>query len=203
MANSRIEYRLDKSQLTAFLSDFEHAYNSIFAFETIADSLGRFARHFPLYLDQSISFELPIRSRRGLRILDWPPTREQTALMVPRKEQLVISSVALNSPGEWEFLGALNPLEVARKYLHDRHERRKDREYRETAEKRRLALEDSILESKAIGERARLLKELGATDRDIAPLIDALLYKPLISLDHHQDNGVIDDVDPPHESFDK
>ena len=58
---------------------------------------------------------------------------------------LVVSRVVLRSPGFWEFLGALNPLEVTRKYLNDRHERRKDDEYRSPAEADRLALENALL----------------------------------------------------------
>src|SRR4051794_21952202 len=42
-------------------------------------------------------------------------------------EPLVVQRVVLESPGIWEFLGTLNPLEVLRKYLNDRHERQKDR----------------------------------------------------------------------------
>jgi hypothetical protein len=89
-------------------------------------------------------------------------------------------------------LGALNPLEVLRQYLSDRHERRKDREYRESAEQRRLALENLSLENKVLSERVKIAKELGATDRDLAPLLNGLVFNPLVSLDRHQDRGIIE-----------
>jgi hypothetical protein len=79
-----------------------------------------------------------------------------------------------------------------RHYLNDRHERRKDREYRESAERRRLMLDNLSLENKVISERVRLAKEIGATDRDLAPLLNELVYKPLVSLDRYQDKGVVE-----------
>jgi len=89
-------------------------------------------------------------------------------------------------------LGTLNPLEVLRKYLNDCDERRKDHEYRDSAEKRRLVLENLSLENRVISERVRLAKEIGATDSDLAPLLNELIYKPLVALDRYQDKGVIE-----------
>lgn len=88
-------------------------------------------------------------------------------------------------------MGTLNPLEVIRKYLNDRHERRKDREYRESAERRRLALDNLSVETRVISERVRLAKELGATERDLASLLNELIYKPLGRLDRYQDKDII------------
>jgi hypothetical protein len=107
----------------------------------------------------------------------------------------VLSAVSLTSPGFWDFVGTLNPLEVLRHYLNDRHERRKDRSYRESAEQRRLALENLSLQNKVIAERIRIAKELGATDRDLAPLLNELINKPLTALDRHQDKGIIENTE--------
>lgn len=103
-----------------------------------------------------------------------------------------MSAASLNSPGAWEFLGTLNPLEVLRNYLNDRHERRKDCEYRESAEHRRLDLENLILKNRLISERVRLAKDMGATDRDLAPLFNELIYRPLVALDRYEDKGIIE-----------
>jgi hypothetical protein len=111
---------------------------------------------------------------------------------VPRSEQLVLTAVNLSSPRFWEFLGTFNSLEVARKWLNDKHERWKDRDFRETAEKRRLEIENFQRETQAIADRIQLAKELGATDRDLAPLLNELVYKPLSALDRHQYQGVIE-----------
>lgn len=72
---------------------------------------------------------------------------------------LVVSRVALRSPGFWEFMGSLNPLEVTRRYLNDRHERKKDRDYRSPAEAERLALENALL-------GLDVLERLGQLDRE-------------------------------------
>jgi hypothetical protein len=134
----------------------------------------------------------PVARRRGLRhIRDWPPLPDEVASFVPVSEQLTLSAVQLSSPGFWEFLGTLNPLEVIRKYIGDRHERRKDREYRESAETRRLELENLSLETKVIADRVSLAKELGTTNRDLAPLLNELIYRPLTNLDRFQDRGAI------------
>jgi hypothetical protein len=98
----------------------------------------------------------------------------------------------MKSPGYWDFLGKLNPLEVTRQYLQDRHERRKDREYREAAEKRRLDLDNTLLENKVIKERIEIAKNLGATEEDLAPLLNELVIKPVRELDRYQDRGAIE-----------
>ena len=48
-----------------------------------------------------------------------------------------------------------------------------------------------------ISERVRLAKEIGATDRDLAPLLNELIYKPLVALDRYQDKGVIEHAEIP------
>lgn len=59
---------------------------------------------------------------------------------------LGINRVELNSPGFWEIIGSLNPLAQVRGYLADRHERNKDRDYRNDAEKRQLNAEARLKE---------------------------------------------------------
>ena len=132
-------------------------------------------------MDFDFGWPTPRRGMRRTRV--WPPTAEEVASYTPHAEQLILSAVSLASPGFWEFLGTLNPLEVLRKHLNDRHERRKDHEYRESAERPRLDLENLILENKVISERVMLVKEMGATDRDLAPLLNELINKPLVALD--------------------
>jgi hypothetical protein len=100
--------------------------------------------------------------------------------------------VTLSSPGFWEFLGKLNPLEVIRQYLTDRHEQRKDREYREAAEKNKLNLENQLLENRVIRERIQMAKEMGATEEDLTPLVNVLVCRPLSKLAPYQDHNVIE-----------
>src|SRR5438093_681113 len=88
--------------LTAFLRDFNRAYSSILLFE---------------------------RSLSGFHRSYWPGPVEQfepddPTSYITTRDQLRLARVQLASPGFWEFFGALNPLEVLRKYLNDRHSRR-------------------------------------------------------------------------------
>jgi hypothetical protein len=89
-------------------------------------------------------------------------------------------------------MGALNPLEIIRQYLNDRHERRKDHQYRAEHEARRLELENRLLENKVLRERIEIAKSIGATDQDLTPLLNELVYKPLRRLDGPQDRGNIE-----------
>jgi hypothetical protein len=183
----------------AYLADLKHAYNSIILFESIIDGLERASRavHSPRY-PFGLYMEWPVARRRGFgHIREWPLSPQEVASHVPASEQLVLSAVRLSSPGSWDFLGALNPLEVLRKYLSDRHERRKDGEYRETAERRKLDLENLVLENRVISERIGIARALGATKRDLAPLLNELVYRPIKRLDRSQDQGVITHAEIP------
>lgn len=187
------EGEVELELVIAALSDLRNAYNSIILFESIIDGLERTSRdfHSPRY-PFGLYWEWPLARRRGFNsVRDWPPKPNEIASYVPRSEQLVLRAVQLSSPGFWEFLGTLNPLEVLRMYLSDRHERRKDVEYREDAERRKLDLENNILENRVLSERIAIARDLGATNRDLAPLVNDLLYKPLTRLDRSQDRGVI------------
>jgi hypothetical protein len=172
------------------------AYNSVLVFEATIDGMRRAARDFPFpRYPFEMGFGWPVPRRGVRRTHDWPPTAEEVASFVPRREQIILSAVSLTSPGFWEFLGTLNPLEVLRKYLNDRHERKKDHAYRESAERRRLELENFSLQMKVISDGVKLAKEIGATDRDLAPLLNELIYKPLVALDRYQDKGVIEQAE--------
>jgi hypothetical protein len=182
---------VDIQLVTSYLSDLKLAYDSLLAFETIMDDLGsreHRPRGFVLFDD---SFRLlPFRSGGN-----WLPSSNEVANFVPSSERLILSSVRLESPGFWEFIGSLNPLEVIRKSLNDRHERRKDRQYKEAAERRRLTLENALLETKVLSQRIRIAKNLGATDRDLAPLLNQLVFQPLRTVGRHQSEGLIDNAE--------
>jgi hypothetical protein len=180
---------------TEYLVDLERAYESIFHFESLLED----ARRIPRYLKPLHFFDLAVWPEHITR--GGPPY--SVRLNTPPSEQLVLERVQLNSPGFWEFLGALNPLEVIRQYLNDRHERRKDRDYRESAEERRLILENLKLENEVMSERIRLARDLGATNSDLALMMDQLIYQPLRALDRHQDRGVIDGAEITTVSEDK
>jgi hypothetical protein len=180
------------AEIRGFLGTFEHAYNSLLYFDYTLDAAERVARqsHFPL---SSYIWFAPFPFRRTpAPFVGWPPTAQQVASAILPRDRLVLNAAEMKSPGYWDFLGKLNPLEVTRQYLQDRHERRKDREYREAAEKRRLDLENTLLENKVIKERIEIAKNLGATEEDLAPLLNELVIKPVRELDRYQDRGAIE-----------
>jgi hypothetical protein len=110
---------------------------------------------------------------------------------VPPMERLLLTAVEFHSPGIWEFIGKLNPLEVIRLAINDAHERRKDREYRETAEQRRLELENAIREAGLLKEQIELAKAMGATKNDLRELLDGLVYRPLLRLTNYSERASI------------
>src|SRR5690606_29760866 len=82
-----------------------------------------------------------------------------TPVEIPPQDRLVLNRVRIESPGFWEFLGSLNPLLHIREYLNDRHRRRQDQEYREASEKKRLELENELLQAQIEREFNTVLKE--------------------------------------------
>ena len=87
----------------------------------------------------------------------WPLLSEEMLVPVatPPKDLLEIASISIHSPGFWEVLGGLNPLQQIREYLNDRHKRRQDREFREAAEKKKLEIENELAPGRCMGKRKR------------------------------------------------
>lgn len=140
--------------IRSFLADLEHTYNSIYVFESAIEGIKRASHHFLFYWELVWLPYIPqSRGRKSIRFIrDWPPSPKEVASLVPNRDRLVIAEVDLHSPGFWNFLGNLNPLEVIRQYINDRHERRKDKRYRESAEARKLELENLKLENEVLRE---------------------------------------------------
>jgi hypothetical protein len=184
------------SDVRKFLAEIEDAYNRVLLLLTLLDDLTRLEQLSPGAL------------RRGMPLVEYGPlalvvgpegrqvhfTKSSVASMVGRSQSLILSSVRLESPGSWKFLGVSDSLEVLRKYLKDRHERRKDRRYREATDEEKRHLENELLRTKVLGEKVKVARELGATEQDLAPLLGPLLYDPLDELAVFQDRGLITDV---------
>jgi hypothetical protein len=161
------------SEARMLLATVEHAYNSLLILESTAESV-------------SIS--------KPTWIPDVHFSVQTSVSMVLPTNRLVLSAVELSSPGFWEFLGVLNPLETIRKYLGERHERRKDREYREPLEAQKLALENQELANRVIERRIEILKKAAVPDHVIATYINELVHRPLEALGAMQDRGLIIEV---------
>lgn len=110
-------------------------------------------------------------------------------------DRLIISKVNIQSPGFWEVIGSLNPLQQIREYIKDRHERKKDKNYRCRQEEELKELEIQERKDKIVNERIKTLKELGYSDIEIRQLVTSMVIQPLNRLGQHQDNGQIDGLD--------
>ncbi len=114
--------------------------------------------------------------------------------LAPTEPALRISAVQMSSPGFWEFLGALNPLETIRKYLADRWARRQDREWRDPLQAERMRLENEQLRTQVVAERIRVLRDAGVPRSMIRRAVAAHVAAPLGTLDRFQDTRLIGGV---------
>jgi hypothetical protein len=193
------------------LEALEHAYNAANFLDVIChdieslDVARAYPPDWPRYWMRELFWMAPGLARtRGRNVVSWPPTPEQLASATTLRHRLVLHRVRLESPGWWDFLGKLNPLEVIREYLKDRHERRKDREWREAAQKERAHMENHLLRAKVFARYTKVARGMGATPHDLAPLLNELIFGPLRGLDGFQDRGLIGGADllqpPPNET---
>lgn len=159
----------DVATISRYLATLAEAYNHLYAFHLIVDTAQQ--RHE--------------KNRRP-----WSQTRPiKTISRIARasdvvlpEDRLRLTSVVVRSPGFWEFVGVSGPLEVIRKYLCDRHERRKDLEYRDRQDRERRELENEKLRMEIIRERVEVLRGLGL---------------PISRLDDVQDKGLAEDAQMP------
>lgn len=166
------------SHAVEFLDAVTFCYNSLVALEHALAAYERHPRwrYFPDELYAPIQF---------------PMLLEPVAKYVPSGSALILQATTLSSPGFWEFLGRLNPLEQIRLYLNDRHERAKDHDYRNAAEAERLKTEQSLREIETIGAALDIAKRHGAMPEQLAPLLDKLVHTPLERLGRVQDMRII------------
>jgi hypothetical protein len=186
------------------LEALEFAYNSLYALEATLDTLIELSRYVPPPLRLSLLVGGPfVRAGRSVRGLSsWPPSSEELASAVLPSDRLLFRGAHFESPGFWEVVGALNPFETVRKYLNDRHERRKDADFRNEAERRKFEQEErareaeiAYMEDSVIIRRIEEARRLGLSEREIAPLLNELLRRPLRKLAHYQDRGLLEHID--------
>ena len=189
----RIELgRLDYVQrLSAVLADLEGAYNALYYFFDLSHDLeravksGREYRHnLPLPVPFPPLFSPPVNIGG----------EKDLPLFVLPTDRLALRACQIGSPGWLEVIGNMNPLEVWRKYAQDRHERRKDREYREQAEEEKLHLENQLLKNEVLRRHIDLMENLGIPRSTISEIVNGLLVAPMNALEQHMDNGNIRDI---------
>jgi len=180
------------SEIIQYLGDLEKAYNSIYFFydflENFDPNSKRAQRHF-FFLREF-----------GYPFIDQPNLNNNPDSILPIY-RLELTKINISSPGFWEVVGSLNPLEVIRNFLNDRHKRRQDKEWRERLEKEKMEKENQLLqvqilegENRVVRERIQLYRELGYSDQKVQELIWANVTQPLLILGKHQDSKLITDA---------
>jgi hypothetical protein len=178
-----------------FLAEIEDAYNRVLLLLTLLDGLPRLERKpgVPIFRSPLLEYS-PLAILAGSEGKPVHFTKSSVASLIGRSQSLILSSVRLESPGNWKLLGVSDSLEVLRKYLNDRHERRKDKQYRLATDEEKRLLENELLRTKVLSEKVKVAKELGANEEDLSPLLGQLLFDPLDELATFQDRGLIADV---------
>lgn len=176
------------TEFARFLTDLETAYVALLTLPT-ERSIRGWRRRGPL-LFEFPEFALDI-SHAG----DWTNLSQR---MIYPSDQLEISRISIQSPGWVELVGSLNPLQQLREYLKDRHERKKDRDWRGRAEKERAQFENDILRSQAMRERVGVIRECyellessGASREECQRYVWDKVGPPLMRLADHQDAGLL------------
>ena len=169
-------------EVTEYLARVDSAYNHVYAFLLITeDAEERY--------DESEYRRYRRSSRnksRTLRTISKPET------VVLPEDRLRLNRIVVESPGWWEFIGKLNPLEVLRQYLSDRHERIKDNSYRNRLEEERLMLQNEQLKTEVVQGRIEMLRGLGVSEDRVRQALNQHLAEPLALLDTVQNSGLIE-----------
>jgi len=171
------------SQIADYLICLQSTYESIYAFHLIVSTAQN------QHAEQARARYGAASSLRTLRRI-----REPKLIVLP-EDHIYLRSVVIHSPGFWEAVGALSPLECIRKYLNDRHERRKDRDYREKAETAKLNLENEKLRTEIAKEQIAVLKSLGVPEDKIREALTRYVLDPLKKLEYFQDVNLIQYVE--------
>lgn len=206
-------------EVKQLLTDFENVYNHLYTFEIIIDSLyntqerqiqiseNRIHRWRKMWKDYSNRKESPfdhfffemiykdyfdrMQYIPKTNLIELQSKIDFDKIILPG-DRLQLSRINIQSPGFWEFLGALNPLQQIREYLKDRHERKKDKAYRNRQEEEKGELEILTQRDGIINRRIGMLRELGYTETEIRQFVFLMVTQPLNILGRQQDNGFIE-----------
>ena len=187
------------SEVRNFLSDIENAYNGLYTFDFIVEVLSyEYERRRDTRLKLGPRFD-DLYYYFGFfetipNLIELHSRVDVQKIMLPG-ERLILSKINIQSPGFWEFLGNLNPLQQIREFLKDHHERKKDKKYRNAQEKRKGELDILERENNLINQRIDTLKRLGYSDLEIRQLLNTLVMEPLQKLAMHQNTGLIEGPD--------
>lgn len=206
-------------EINQLLSAIENAYNHLYAFEYIVDSLiqnqelqfrlndDRYHRWRKMWKEfsnrkdypfdpffyemiyEDFLFRLPYTPK--VNLLELKNNIIFDEIILPHN-RLQLTRVNVQSPGFWEFLGSLNPLQQLREYLKDRHERQKDTNYRNRQEEEKGDLDNILKKEGIINQRIDMLHKLGYNETEIRQFVFPMIVQPLNLVGRQQDNGLIE-----------
>ena len=120
--------------------------------------------------------------------------------MISPDDYPIITKINFNSPGWWEVIGKWNIFEQLRKYLKERHERKKDIAFEWEVEKQKsqveiesIQLSNDLLKLEITQNMIKQLKTIGLTDIEIRHFVQKC-YGNLYLLNPHIDEGRIVDI---------
>ena len=126
------------------------------------------------------------------------PFNSPTALgrMIRRIEEglelPILKSVAIHSPGTWEIIGSLSPFNFIKDMLEQFHEHKKDKCYRNDAEKISLWLDNEYKRNEIIKQRIEILKSSGVSEEEIRKYFIRPMLSSAKMLMQTSESGVID-----------
>lgn len=189
------------------LTDIENAYNSIYAFNFLVDTLSNDRDRQRRLLDEHFHHwrkywrEISMREKfpfdtffyeffldryffrqhdRPINLIEFQSKLDIDRLVLPQ-DRLVITKINIQSPGFWEFLGSANPLQFIRDFI-------KDITFRNRQEK-------ELGDLKILQEKIEILKDLDYDEAQIRQLVFTMITEPLNKISRHKDNGQIDGID--------
>ncbi|MDK9699577.1 MAG: hypothetical protein OEM52_05470 [bacterium] len=168
-----------------FLIALDNAYNNLVAFEFLVD------RARTKYGEQTSSNRYILTDAIEGKQRRIAPIGRIQDIIAPEL-RLLVGQVEIHSPGFLEFIGSLNPLEQIRKYMQDRHERKKDIAFRNREEEKRLVLQNVASELEIVQKKVTILKQLNVSDDSIVRILNQHVNQPLNLLGEIQDSGMVE-----------
>lgn len=185
-ARGNVELR----KIIDFLKDFESAYNRIY---TISNFSGD-ARFFPDFSERTGKIKFQKGEISPFKYELKFASESEIKNSIPQQDILLLKRVVLESPGVWEIIGSLNPMETIRKFINDHDNRKKDRDLHphrvRSAELDIIEKEDNIFFN-----RINEFRKLGMSEKEIHELITKFRDKPLLKLDKYIEEGLIENAE--------
>lgn len=185
------------SEFGQFLAHLEDAYLALYTLPT--DRSWRSLLRGPASLDLWLASR--ILGTEDFAASPWSRRRLRPAEVYP-EDRLTVTKISIQSPGWAIFEGVAGPLETLRKFLNDRHERKRDEAWRDATDHENAELENELLRAQAERERIGairdyndLLKEAGLTDDERQRVLWDRLGLPMQRLGRHQDSGLLGGAD--------